>query len=106
LGLHYSYALRLEDGFVSLEDLLASLRSPGSRSLATMTLILSCQTSLSRTIDYAELQELRKALKHHVESIEKHDHLIEALKSKLGEQGSFLNPLVELLMGILLTQRK
>jgi len=55
---------------------------------------------------YTKLRETQKDLKKHVASIERNGHLIKALQRKLGEQGLISNPLVEVLVDILLTQKK
>jgi len=45
-------------------------------------------------------------LKHHTNSIEKHNYIIETLQLKVEEQGAISNPLVEVLMGILLSKKR
>jgi hypothetical protein len=72
-------------------------------SLFVVALVPCSWLCFPRAMDYIELKETRKALKQHVESLERHDHLIEAMQGKLGEQGSISSPLVEVIMGILLT---
>jgi hypothetical protein len=57
-------------------------------------------------MDYTKLKETRKDVKQHDESLERHDHLIEDIQEKLGEQMSISSPLVEVIIGIFLTLKK
>jgi hypothetical protein len=45
-------------------------------------------------------------LKHHTNSNDKHNCIIETLQLKVEEQGAISNPLVEVLMGILLSKKR
>jgi hypothetical protein len=57
-------------------------------------------------MDYKELQETKRDIRCHDEAIDRHDNLIHSIKEKMVDQENNTNSQVEVIMGILLQQKR